>query len=211
MLCSCVLGLNADIAEQKKRLESELQRVPVPELPARAAEVVRNTPAADRSQAAVIAVESIVARYPSSAATVVAAISRTSPEVAPAAASAAVKLAPKETQSIEAASRIAPAKAQKAKPVHPNNGRGNGNDRGNGDRGNGYDRGNGHGNGNGNGHGHINRPDKHDHPGQPGRPPKSHLLPNGKPRPFPHHGHTDDPDHVHHPHKPRPYNKPKPH
>ena len=191
MLCSCVL-LNADIAEQKKRLELELQHTPIPELPARAAQVVRSTPAADRSQAAIIAVESIVARYPASAATVVAAISKASPEVAPVAASTAVKLVPSDSQNIESAARVAPAKAEKAKPVSGNNGnRGNGN------------------NGNGNGNGNADRPDKQ-HPGQPGRPDKSDLLPNGKPRPFPHHGHTDDPDHVHKPNKPRPYNKPKP-
>jgi hypothetical protein len=207
-LCTCVL-LNADIAEQKKRLELELRHVPIPELPARAAQIVRSTPAVDRSQAAVVAVESIVARYPASAATVVAAISKTSPEVAPAAAAAAVKLAPADSENIQNAARVAPAKADKARPVSGNNGKRIGENRRDGSGGIGNDRGNG--NGNGHGHGHSNRPDKPEHPGQPGRPDKSDLLPNGKPRPFPHHGHTDDPNHVHKPNKPRPYNKPRPH
>jgi hypothetical protein len=193
ILCFSVLSLNADLAEQKKRLDQELLRVPVPELPARAAEIVRSTPAAERSQAAVIAVENIVARYPSSAPAVVAAISKASPESAPAAASAARKLSPEDVDAIQQAARDRGNKKGKSEQEH----------------GNGSGNGNGHGNGNGNGN--VGRPEKPEHPGQPGRPPKSDLLPNGKPRPFPHHGHTDDPNHVHHPKGPRPYNKPKPH
>ena len=187
VLFTGVFAVNGDLAEQKKRLDQELLNVPVPELPARAVQIVRSTPAPERSQAAVLAVENIVARHPAAATTTVAAVSKAAPESAVAVAAAATRLAPTQAANIEAA-------------AHPQQGRGN---RENQEKGNGNSNGNGNGN-SGNGNGNVNRPD---HPGQPGRPDKSELLPNGKPRPFPHHGHTDDPNHEQHP---KPYNKPRP-
>ncbi|HVK59621.1 MAG TPA: hypothetical protein VM735_12630 [Candidatus Kapabacteria bacterium] len=190
ILCASVLASNADLAEQKKRWEQELRTVPVPELPARAAEIVRSTPAAERSQAAIIAVEAISSRHPAAAPTVVAAISKAAPETAAAVSAAASR---KDDKGKPESDPTRPDKSRKDdSKIDSEKGRG-------GNQGNG----NGHGNGNGNGNG--NRPDRPEHQG---RPDKSDLLPNGKPRPFPHHGHTDDPNHVHHPVK---YNRPKHH
>ena len=203
VLFASVLAVSADTEEQKKRLAQELRNIPVPELPAKAALIVRSTPAAERSQAAIIAVETIVARHPASASTVVAAIAKASPESAPQAASAATRLVPRESESIQAAAGSKnKGNDERGRKGSDEVGRGNGN------QGNGNSNGSNNGNGNGNGNGNVDRPA---HPGQPGRPEKSALLPNGKPRPFPHHGHTDDPNHVHKPNGPRPYNKPKPH
>ena len=196
VLFTGALAVNGDLAEQKKRLEQEFRNVPVPELPARAVEIIRSTPAPERSQAAVLAVENIVARYPAAAATVVAALSKAAPETAVAVAAAAVRLAPADAASIEAAAR--PQQGRGNRDIQE---RANGNQNGIGNPPNGNPP-----NGNppnGNGNGNVDRPDR---PEQPGRPEKSELLPNGKPRPFPHHGHTDDPNHVH----PRGYNKPRP-
>lgn len=192
LLCASVLLVNADLADQKRRVELELRNTALPELPARAAQIVRSTPAAERSQAAIITVETIVARYPAAAPSVVASVAKAAPESSAAVVAAATRLAPEQAPSIEAAAK-------------PKNDRGNDKDKGETGRGNeNGNNGNGNGNnGNGNGNGNE-RPEK---PEGSGRPEKSELLPNGKPRPFPHHGHTDDPNHVHQPNK---YNRPKP-
>jgi len=194
MLCVGVLTVSADLAEQKKRLEQELLHVPVPELPARAAEIVRSTPAGERSQAAVIAVETIVARHPAAATTVVAAVAKAAPESAPVAAAAATKLAPGEAANIQAAvSRQAPAKAGEAREFTGN---------GPGNNGNG-DNGNGHANG---GVGHGPGPNKPGNPVVHDRPVNT-ILPNGKPRHFP----PDPPRRPVNPPRPHKYNKPNPH
>ena len=66
--------------EMRQRLELEFRRIPAPELPAYAATIVRNTPAAERSQAAVIVFETASAFRPTAANSVVAAISKAAPE-----------------------------------------------------------------------------------------------------------------------------------
>ena len=66
--------------EMRKRLELEFRRIPAPELPTYAATIVRNTPAAERSQAAVIVFETASGIRPAAASSVVAAISKTAPE-----------------------------------------------------------------------------------------------------------------------------------
>lgn len=194
VLCASVLVINADLAEQKKRLEQEFRNIPVPELPARAAQIVRSTPAGERSHAAILAVEAIAARHPGAVTTVASAISKAAPEASAAAAAAASRYKPTEAPRLEAAARPGNSRPGESKLSD---------ERGRGVRG--EPNGNGNGTGNGNGNSGEGRPEKPEHSG---RPEKSELLPNGKPRPFPHHGHTDDPNHVHTPQK---YNRPRPH
>jgi hypothetical protein len=201
ILCAGVLATNADLTDSKRRLEQELPNIPVPELPARAAEIVRATPAADRSQAAVIAVETIVARYPASAASVVSAVAQAAPETAPVAAATATKLTPNDAALIAAAARPAPAKAAEAVALNGNGNGGNNNGGGPGNGGNG-------GNGNGNANGGVGLGPG---PNKPGAPvthdrPINDVLPNGKPRHFP----PTPPHRPVTPPRPHKYNQPNP-
>ena len=66
--------------EARKRLELEFRRIPAPELPAYAATLVRNTPAANRPQTALLAFETTSKVRPAAANSVVAAISKAAPE-----------------------------------------------------------------------------------------------------------------------------------
>jgi hypothetical protein len=156
-LCASALLVNAETAkEAKKRIEQELKNIPVLELPARAAAVVRNTPAADRSQAAIIAVSTVAERHPAAADSVASAISKAAPETK-AVASAAATYASHHTDSHQGGS-------------------GNGNQNGPGNA-----NGNGHANGGvglGPGPNKPGRPIVHDRP-------INSVLPNGKPRHFP--------------------------
>ena len=199
VLCLGVLATTADTAdERKKRVEQELRNVPAPELPARAAEVVRNTPAAERSQAAVIAVETAIQRNPTAGASVLAAISKAAPETRFAAAAAIEK---------------AKSKGDKEKPRGNSEGHGNpgSGSSGSGDQNDSADRdarevrrteanSRGHANG---GVGHGPGPNK------PGRqiPEKPHnsVLPNGKPRHYP----PNPPNRPVDPPRPHKYNKPR--
>ena len=226
VLCFSVLLATADTAEERrKRLAREFQDIPAPELPARAAAVVRNTPAAERSQAAVLAVETIIARNPGAASAVVAAISRTDSNAGSAAADAAARALPGNAAELRLAAMKAHPKKEK-EIGRGNSGRGNddGDDRRN-DRENGstgenergkpdkevrrhegnskpgdIERGNGHANG---GVGHGPGPNK---PGRqiPERPHKD-ILPNGKPRPHP----PNPPNRPVKPPRPHKYNKPR--
>lgn len=200
IVCVGVLTTNADLADQKRRLEQELPNIPVPELPARAAEIVRATPAGERSQAAVIAVESIVARYPASAASVVSAVAQAAPEAGPLAAAAATKLTPNDAALIAAAARPAPTKAGDAVALHAGGNNNNGGGPGNGGNG---------GNGNGHANGGVGLGPG---PNKPGAPvhhdrPINTVLPNGKPRHFP----PNPPNRPVNPPRPHKYNKPHPH
>ena len=198
--CAGILALQADTTEQKKRFEQEFRHVPIAELPARAAAVVRSTPAAERSQAAVIAVETIVAQHPASAPTVVSAVAKAAPETGAAAAAAATRLAPGEAASIAAAVRAVPQKAGAGKALsHEGNSGSGSNNKGQGS--------NNSGNGNANGGvGHGPGPNKPGNPVVHDRPINT-VLPNGKPRHFP----PNPPHRPVNPPRPHKYNKPKPH
>src|SRR5687768_13724455 len=81
VLIASTLAVSADSAEEKKkRFQQEFRHVPVPELPAKAAEAVKKTPTKERSEAAVVAVETIKERHPSAAGPTASAISRAAPE-----------------------------------------------------------------------------------------------------------------------------------
>ena len=191
VLFTSVYAVNGDLAEQKKRLEQELQNIPVPELPARAVEIIRSTPAPERSQAAIMAVETIVARYPAAATSVVAAVSKAAPESAAAAAATATRLAPAEAPQIEAAAR-----PQQGRSARGNQERGNGNGNEQGTVGN---------EPNGNANGGVGLGPGPNKPGAPveKRPPAT-VLPNGKPRHFP----PTPPNRPVNPPRPHKYNRP---
>ena len=81
VLCASALLAAADTVEEtRKRLEQELRNIPAPELPAYAATIVSSSPAAERSRAAIIAVETVTRFRPAAASSVVAAISKAAPE-----------------------------------------------------------------------------------------------------------------------------------
>lgn len=166
LIASAIVSSADDSADEKrKRFRQEFERIPVPELPARAAEIVRKTPAAERSQAAIIAVETIAERHPAASTTAASAISKAAPET-------------------RAAVFAASTRFRNDRDNRNDRDRNNRNDWDRNDRDNdhqGPKPGNGNGNANGGvGHG-VNKPGKiifHD------RPIKD-TLPNGKPRHHP--------------------------
>jgi hypothetical protein len=81
LLIGGAVATSAESAEEtRKRFEQEFQHIPVPELPAFAAEVIKRTPAAERSQAAIIAVQTVAERHPAASASVASAITTAAPE-----------------------------------------------------------------------------------------------------------------------------------
>lgn len=95
VLCASAFMAFAETEEEmRKRLELEFRRIPAPELPAYAATIVRNTPAAERSPAAVIVVETASGLRPAAASSVVAAISKAAPETRASLAAASTRQNP---------------------------------------------------------------------------------------------------------------------
>jgi len=77
---------------ERKQIKHVALEVSLPEIPARAAEVVVKSAKADRAEVAVLVVKSIVAKHKAAAPLVVAAIAKAAPEVAGVAAAAAVQV-----------------------------------------------------------------------------------------------------------------------
>jgi hypothetical protein len=157
-------------SEKSKKFEEQFAHVPLPELPSRAAEIIRLTPAADRSESAVLIVQTIVQKHPAAAASVVAAVLKAAPE----------------------ASDVIAAAAETSRPVHALAGKGNSDEKGkekDKDKGNGNGKGNSGGNGNGNAGGNGDGVGHGPGENKPGKvivkPPPNPTLPNGKPRHFP--------------------------
>jgi len=96
---------------QIKNIKSEVLSVPVPEMPAKAAELVSAAQKKDRQATALTAVRAIVAKHRAAAPLVVSAISRVAPELAPAVAAASVEIAPEQAATVATAA-IAAAPAQ---------------------------------------------------------------------------------------------------
>ena len=82
----------------QEKIEEDFRRVPLPELGARAAQLVKNILFIHRQEAAVVAVETILRRSPAAAVTVVSAISKAAPETAPAVVAAASRLSPASSE-----------------------------------------------------------------------------------------------------------------
>lgn len=88
--------------------------VPVPEMPAKAAELVASAQKKDRQAVAVTAVRAVVVKHKAAAPLVISAVSRVAPEVAPAVAVAASELVADQAPAIaRAAATSAPAQAAK--------------------------------------------------------------------------------------------------
>jgi hypothetical protein len=88
--------------------------VPVPEMPAKAAELVANAQKKDRQAVAVTAVRAVVGKHRAAAPMVISAVSRVAPEVAPAIAVAASEVAVDQAPAIARAAAVsAPAQAVK--------------------------------------------------------------------------------------------------
>ena len=96
---------------QIKNIRSEVLSVPLPEMPAKAAELVSIAQKKDRQATALTAIRAIVAKHRAAAPLVVSAISRVAPELAPAVAAASVELAPEQAAPVATAA-IAAAPAQ---------------------------------------------------------------------------------------------------
>lgn len=96
---------------QIKNIKSEVLSVPVPEMPAKAAELVSIAKKKDRQATALTAVRAIVAKHRAAAPLVVSAISKVAPELAPVVAAASVEIAPEQAVTVATAA-IAAAPAQ---------------------------------------------------------------------------------------------------
>lgn len=95
---------------ERKQIKHVVLEVSLPEMPARAAEVVVKSAKADRAEVAALVVKSIVAKHRAAAPLVVAAIAKAAPEVAAAAAAAAVgEDRDQAVAVVEAAGMAAPA------------------------------------------------------------------------------------------------------
>lgn len=97
---------------QIKNIKNEVLSVPVPEMPAKAAELVKRAEKKDRQATALTAVRAVVAKHRAAAPLVVSAIAKVAPELTPVVAKASAEIAPDQTPSIVAAAvSAAPAEA----------------------------------------------------------------------------------------------------
>jgi hypothetical protein len=97
---------------QAKRIKETVLSVPVPEMPAKAADIVTATEKKDREEVAVTLVRAVIAKHRAAAPVLVAAISKVAPEVSAAVAKAATQEAPEQkSQILSAATTAAPGQA----------------------------------------------------------------------------------------------------
>lgn len=96
---------------QIKNIKTEVLSVPVPEMPAKAAELVKLSEKKDRQATALVAVRTVVAKHRAAAPLVVSAISKVAPELTTVVAKATAEVAPDQAPSIVAAA-VAAAPAQ---------------------------------------------------------------------------------------------------
>lgn len=97
---------------QIQKIKTEVLSVPVPEMPAKAAELVKTSEKKDRQAVALTAVRAIVAKHRAAAPLVVSAIAKVAPELASVVAIESAELAPEQAVSIAtAAVAVAPTQA----------------------------------------------------------------------------------------------------
>lgn len=97
---------------QIQKIKSEVLSVPVPEMPAKAAELVKLAEKKDRQATALTAVRTVVAKHRAAAPLVVSAIAKVAPELTPVVAKASAEIAPDQATSIlTAAVKAAPEQA----------------------------------------------------------------------------------------------------
>ena len=113
-LATFVTSSHALTASQAQQVKNTVLSVPVPEMPAKAAEVVTQSEKKDRQAVAVTAVRAIVMKHRAAAPVVIAAVSKAAPDLAPVVAVAAAEIATEQTAYImRAASLAAPEQASK--------------------------------------------------------------------------------------------------
>ena len=111
-LATLTVNSSALTTIQIKKIQSEVLSVPVPEMPAKAAELVKLALKKDRQATALTAVRAVVAKHRAAAPLVVSAISKAAPDLAPAVAAAGAQIAPEQAPTIaSAAVAAAPAQA----------------------------------------------------------------------------------------------------
>ena len=96
---------------QIKKIKTEVLSVPVPEMPAKAAELVKAADKKDRQAVALTAVRAVVSKHRAAAPLVISAVAKVAPELAPVIAAAGAELAPEQSASILTAS-VAAAPSQ---------------------------------------------------------------------------------------------------
>lgn len=107
-----VVSIQALTSIQVQEIKKLLLGVPVPEMPAKAAELVAGAAKKDRPAVAVTAVRTVVQKHRAAAPMVISAISRVAPELAPAVAVAASELLNDQAPTIARAAAVAaPAQA----------------------------------------------------------------------------------------------------
>jgi hypothetical protein len=99
--------VRAGTEAQKALVNKAIEKAPVAELAAKAADLVSNAKASERTDLAVTAVEVIVSKHPTAAATVVAAIAKAAPGAAAKAAAKAAELNPAHAAIIARAAALA--------------------------------------------------------------------------------------------------------
>ena len=105
-------------ASQVQEIKNTVLSVPVPEMPAKAAELVTKAEKKDRQAVAITAIRAIVMKHRAAAPVVVAAVSKAAPELAPVVALEASKLAPdQKTYIVRSASIAAPTQARQVAQV----------------------------------------------------------------------------------------------
>jgi hypothetical protein len=98
---------------QVQEIKKAVLGVPVPEMPAKAAELVSKAEKKDKQATAVTAVRAVIVKHRAAAPLIISAISKVAPEIAPAVALAAAELATEQAPMIaRAAATAAPEQAQ---------------------------------------------------------------------------------------------------
>src|SRR3954470_21198522 len=92
---------------QIKTIKDSLSSGPVPELPAKAAELVKNADKKDRDEIAALSVKTILENHKGAASIVVSSISKAVPDVSPTVAKTAANQVPESRESIERAAHAA--------------------------------------------------------------------------------------------------------
>jgi hypothetical protein len=115
LLCLTFLSASAKDATPPNQYQQLLETIPAPELPAKAAELVKQTKSRDRATTTTTGVtKAAVSINPAAAPSVVSAIARALPDMAAIAAGAAAAEQPKQAVAIaRAAAAVAPSKAGK--------------------------------------------------------------------------------------------------
>lgn len=102
-----VTSSNALTSIQVQEIKTAVLSVPVPEMPAKAAALVKSANKKDRQAVAITAVRAIVAKHKAAAPLVISAISKVAPEIAPVVAAAGAEIATEQAATIANAAAIA--------------------------------------------------------------------------------------------------------